>query len=100
MPRGAVPPSVRAVRTDRRYFLVERYLPSMTEDAVAAAVERTGAEATGARHLVSIHLADEETCLSLFEADGVEAVGAANEDGRFPFDRIIEVRVFPQGWEG
>jgi hypothetical protein len=80
----------------RRFFLVERYIPSISSRAVGPAVHRLDDSPPGAaQHLVTLLVPDEETCLSVFEAPDVEAVEAANEQARFQLDRIVEVEVFP-----
>lgn len=87
--------TVRDVSSNRRFFLVERYLPSLGSDSVGAAVDRLRQSAPGARHLYSLLVPDEETCLSVFEAADAAAVGVANRDAEFQLDRIVEVEVFP-----
>lgn len=83
------------VANKRRFFLVERYIPSITSSAVAPAVRRLHQSGQGARHLYSVLVPAEETCLSVFEAADVGAVQAANERARFQVDRIVEVEMFP-----
>jgi hypothetical protein len=87
--------TVRDVSSDRRFFLVERYLPSLGSGSVGAAVGRLRQSAPGARHLFSLLVPEEETCLSVFEAADAAAVGVANEDAEFQLDRIVEVEIFP-----
>ena len=43
------------------------------------------------RHLWTILVKAEDTCLSVFEASDVEAVVQANAQAGFPFDRVVEV---------
>lgn len=81
--------------SNRRFFLVERYVPSLGSDSVGAAVDRLGQSAPGTRHLYSLLVPDEETCLSVFEAADAAAVRVANRDAEFQLDRIVEVEVFP-----
>jgi hypothetical protein len=79
----------------RRFFLVERYVPSVDPaevDAASARLDRTTQD--GVRHLATVLIPDEETCLSLFEAPGVASVAAANGRVGMEVDRIVEVRVF------
>jgi len=71
------------------YYLVERYLPSLTGGEVEAAVQRL-ADGSEPRHVWTVAIPDEETCLSLFEAASQAAVEVANRAARFPFDRVIE----------
>src|SRR3990170_2027999 len=81
----------------RRFFLVERYIPSMSSGSVGPAIQRLRQSAPGAaRHLYSVFEKDEEPCLSVFEAADARAVEAANERARFEVDRIVEVEVFPR----
>lgn len=81
----------------RRFFLVERYIPSISSGSVEPALLRLRQAAPGSvRHLCSVLVADEETCLSVFEAADAGAVEAANGRARFQLDRIVEVEVFPR----
>ena len=82
--------------TERRFFLVERYLPAVSASAVGLAVDRLPRSGCGARHLCTFLVPDEETCLSLFEAADAVVVGEANERAEFPLDRIVQVEVFPR----
>jgi hypothetical protein len=78
-----------------RYFLVERYVPSIGSGTVESAVRRLNeSREEGARHLLTFLLVDEETCLSVFEASDVRAVDTANERARFELERIVEVELF------
>jgi hypothetical protein len=80
----------------RRYFLVERYLPSLGAGEIVPAVRRLGeARPEAARHLYTVYVPDEETCLSVFEASDAAMVEAANERARFHLDRIVEVELIP-----
>lgn len=84
------------VNRPRRFFLVERYVPSIRSGSVESAVSRLDQMTDGsARHLYSLFVADEETCLSVFEATDARAVETANEQAGFQLDRIIEVELFP-----
>ena len=79
----------------RRFFLVERYIPSISSESIASAAERLGDEADGpARHVCTLLVRDEETCLSVFEAPDAGAVVDANNRARFELDRIVEVDLF------
>jgi hypothetical protein len=75
------------------FFLVERYVPSMSGDDLAEAVAPLGQVAMRARHVWSTLVASEETCLSLFEAADRETVERANAEAAFPFDRVVEALV-------
>ncbi len=79
----------------RRFFLVERYVPSINFESIASATERLGNDAGGpARHVCTLLVRDEETCLSVFEAPDAGAVVDANDRARFELDRIVEVDLF------
>lgn len=84
-------------RDSRRFFLVERYVPSISSGSIGPAVGRLRQpEAGAARHLYSVLVPAEETCLSVFEAADAEAVAAANQRAQFQLDRIVEVEMFPE----
>jgi hypothetical protein len=73
-------------------YLVERYVPSMTLADLAAAVTRIGElPSDDVRHLWTILVAAEDTCLSVFEGPDAEAVEEANLRARFHLDRVVEV---------
>jgi hypothetical protein len=77
------------------FYLVERYVPSMTADELDAAVVRLeGLPAGSARHLWTVLVGDEDTCLSVFEAADAEAVERANTGAGFPVDRVVRVIAF------
>jgi len=81
--------------TERRFFLVERYIPSISSSTVESAARRLAETTDGsARHLITLLVAGEETCLSVFEASDLGAVEAANERAGFELDRIVEVEMF------
>lgn len=77
------------------FYLVERYVPSMTTAELAAAMARLGALSDDAvRHVWTIVVRDEDTCLSVFEGPDAAAVEAANARASFPLDRVVEVTPF------
>ena len=81
--------------TERRFFLVERYIPSISSSSVELAARRLAETTDGsARHLITLLVAGEETCLSVFEAFDLSAVEAANERAAFELDRIVEIELF------
>ncbi len=81
-------------RVGARYFLVERYIPSTSVAAIDAATARLGdATDPAVRHVVTVVVPDEETCLSVFEAADADAVAQVNRRAGFPLDRIVEVRL-------
>ncbi|HEY7738214.1 MAG TPA: nickel-binding protein [Candidatus Limnocylindria bacterium] len=79
----------------RRFFLVERYIPSISSSSVESAARRL-AETTddATHHVITLLVAGEETCLSVFEAADAQAVEAANRRAGFDLDRIVEVELF------
>jgi hypothetical protein len=78
----------------QHYFLVERYLPSIANQRVELAMGRLEALArAGVRHLMTLVIAGEETCLSVFEAPDAAAVRDLNERASFDLDRIVEVEL-------
>ena len=79
----------------RRYFLVERYLPDADARSVATAVAGQTGPPDGPRHIGTVVIAAEETCLSVFEAVDAQSVAAATEAAGRPADRIVEAEWFP-----
>lgn len=76
------------------YFLVERYVPSTSAGALEAATARLlDADDQVARHVFTLLVPGEDTCLSVFEAPSVDAVAQINQRADFPLDRIVEVRL-------
>ena len=73
------------------FYLVERYVPSMPAADIHAAIKRINVPQAQARHLWTILIRAEDTCLSVFEASDVEAVVQATARAGFPFDRVVEV---------
>ena len=80
-------------------YIVERHLPGITEDQLAAAATRaksTTAKMTEqgvpVRYHRSTFLPGEDKCFCLFEAASEEAVRSANEKADLPFDRIVEAK--------
>jgi hypothetical protein len=73
-------------------YLVERYVPSIDRSTLNAATERLDDLSGGdVRHVATVVVTEEETCLSLIEAPDAEAVESLNRRAGFPFDRIVEV---------
>ena len=78
-------------------YLVDRDLPGITVDqlaaaqraAIAASAEFTAAGST-VRYIRSTFLPGEAHCMCLFEAQNIEAVKQVNEAAQLPFTRIIE----------
>ena len=86
-------------------YLVERYLPGLSEGDLRAALERLqavcaqlSAAGTPIEYGGSTFLALEETCFCRFDTERAETAVQANEQARFPFARITEAIVIePQG---
>src|SRR5262249_33248301 len=79
-------------------YLVERYLPSWGPARVAAAVRRVS-DLTGPelRHMWTVLVPSEETCLSLFDASSDSVVAEANDRAEFGFTRIVHVLTIDEG---
>ena len=73
------------------FYLVERYVPSMPAADIHAAIARINVPQAQVRHLWTILVRADDTCLSVFEASNVEAVVQATARAGFPFDRVVEV---------
>ena len=73
------------------FYLVERYVPSMPAADIQAAIERIDVPQAQVRHVWTILVRAEDTCLSVFEASNVQAVIQATARAGFPFDRVSEV---------
>jgi len=76
-------------------FVVERYLVGWSSADVRRLVDRTAAYATamavdGVRHLGSVFIPGDETCLCLFTGPSSDAVRAVNERHELPFGRVVD----------
>jgi hypothetical protein len=76
-------------------YLVERFLVGWSAEEVTSLVHRLDAEAPrlaehGVRHVESIVIAADETCLSLFEAPDAASVQTANTSCDLPFGRVLD----------
>lgn len=76
-------------------YLVERYLPGLSEADVRAALGRAEAACaelraagTEIRYRGSIFLAVEEACFCRFDSDQADAVTEVNQQAAFAFARI------------
>ena len=76
-------------------YLVERYLPGLSEAEVRAGLARAQSACADlrtagieVRYLGSIFLPLEEACFCRFDGDRQEAVAAVNERAGLPFARI------------
>jgi hypothetical protein len=80
-----------------RVFLVDRDLPGITHEALAAlqraeitASQQLTAAGQRVRYLRSMFIPGEARCMCLFEAQDEAAVVAVNEVAWLPFTRIVE----------
>ena len=78
-------------------YLVERYLPGLTPDQLAAAAgsakrttETMTHEGTPVQCLRSTFIPGEEKCFCLFEGPSAEVVRTANDRAQLPYERIVE----------
>jgi hypothetical protein len=73
------------------HYLVERYLPGMSEEALRGALERLAPATIGTavRYIGSTVIVEDEACLCHFEAPSAEAVAEVNGRAGIPFDRIV-----------
>jgi hypothetical protein len=77
-------------------YLVERDLPGVTMEDLAAAQKRAirvgmdlTAEGREVRYIRSTFVPGEQKCMCLFEAPNPEHVREANERAEIPFTRIV-----------
>jgi muconolactone delta-isomerase len=77
-------------------YLVERSLPGITTDQLAAAQKKAiqvgkelTAEGKQVRYIRSTFIPGEQTCMCLFEAPNSDNVREANERAEIPFTRIV-----------
>ncbi len=78
-------------------YMVERELPGVTMDQLAAAQKaaiETGqqftAEGKNVRYIRTTFVPNEAHCMCLFEADNADLVREVNETAQIPFTRIVE----------
>lgn len=78
-------------------YMVERELPGITMDQLAAAQKaaiETGQEFTAqgknVRYIRTTFVPGEAHCMCLFEADNADLVREVNETAQIPFTRIVE----------
>jgi hypothetical protein len=95
MPAASADRTFRPMTVERpRHFLVERYLPSIANQHVDLATRRLDVLAgAGVRHVLTLVVLGEETCLSIFEAPDLVAVRDVNQRAGFDLDRIVEVEL-------
>jgi len=83
-----------------KIFVVERNLVGWTDDEIDEMERRCGesnSEFTerGVRHVESIVIPGDETCLAVFEGPDAETVRDANEACRLPTGRVLAAVVRP-----
>ena len=84
----------------QQIFVVERYLVGWTGEEIAA-LERRCEESIsefavcGVRHVESIHIPGDETCLAVFEGPDAETVRNVNEACQLPTGRVLPARFHP-----
>jgi len=78
-------------------YIVERYLPGITPQELAAAAGRAKAttaemtdEGTPVRYLRSTFLPAEEKCYCLFDGESPDAVEVAQDRAAIPYERVVE----------
>lgn len=78
-------------------YMVERELPGITMDELAAAQKaaiETGqqftSEGRNVRYIRTTFVPNEAHCMCLFEADNADLVREVNETANIPFTRIVE----------
>lgn len=83
-------------------YAVERSLPGITPDALAAAqgaaiaeAQRATAGGTPVRYLRSVFLPGDARCFCLFEAESAGAVRAVNDAAGLPYSAISEAMDVP-----
>jgi hypothetical protein len=86
-------------------YLVERYIPGLSEvelrsglKRVEAACQEASAQGNKVRYRGSMFLALEETCFCWFDSDRRETAAKVNQLAQMPFARITEaVVILPDG---
>jgi Protein of unknown function (DUF4242) len=72
-------------------FLVERYLPGVSEEALRRALKRLApaTRGTAVRYIGSTILVEDEACFCHFEAPSAAEVAEVNQRAEMPLDRIV-----------
>jgi hypothetical protein len=75
-------------------FLVERYLPGVSQDEVLAGIDRVQrslelASPITVRYLGCTFLPEEEAVICRFDAPSAEEVARVNRRANFAYDRIV-----------
>jgi hypothetical protein len=80
-------------------FMVDRSLPGVTKDQLAAAQQAaiaTGRKFTAqgkpVRYIRSTFIPSESRCMCLFESTNADLVREVNEEAKIPFNRIVEAQ--------
>ena len=78
-------------------YMVERDLPGITMDQLAAAQkaaiatgEQFTADGKNVKYIRTTFVPGEAKCMCLFEADNADLVKEVNETAQIPFTRVIE----------
>ncbi len=78
-------------------YMVERHLPGITSDQLAAAAAsaksttaQMSEEGTPIRYLRSTYVPGEEKCYCLFDGPSADAVEQANKRADIPYERVVE----------
>jgi hypothetical protein len=78
-------------------YMVERNLPGVTMDQLAAAQQAATATAqqftdkgNPVRYIRSTFIPDESRCMCLFEAANAEVVEEVNEEAQIPYTRVVQ----------
>ena len=77
------------------HYLVERYLPGMSEEALHDALGRLAPATADSpiRYIGSTIVVEDETCFCHFEAPSAEDVADVNGRVGIPLDRIVVARL-------
>lgn len=85
---------------DVTLYLVERYWPDVTPEAldkavvgVVMAAEEVSRRGSPVRHVQSVLAVPEEVVFCLFEACSADAVARANQMSGWPFERVVDALV-------
>ncbi len=72
-------------------FLAERYLPAVTREVLDVLVDRdrSAADVMSIRHIQAIHVPEDETCFTLFEAQAAVVIAAASERFGLGYRRVV-----------
>ena len=78
-------------------YMVERELPGITMDQLAAAQkaaietgDRMTSEGRNVKYIRTAYVPGEERAMCMFQADNADLVKEANETAQIPFTRIVE----------